>query len=147
MGQELLDIKGRTRKPRTYYLATTSTGMKFLRGSWQDVYSHAVVCSKSPHFRPHQVETYGSCSSRENLAKRSFNRHKKHPQEGWEWELIELQKVTAQEFRAIKRASKKEWEQHRKETLERLEKRRQEESLAEGKETEITNDNTTNAIA
>ena len=77
MGQELLERTGWVKKPRTYYLAVTSTGLKFVRGSCDDKYTHAVVCSKAPHFRPQQIETYGWCNSRFDLAKRNFNRYKK----------------------------------------------------------------------
>jgi hypothetical protein len=114
MGQELLNANvSWTRKPRTYYLATTSTGMKFVRGSGTDCYTHAVVCSKSAHFRPNQVETYGTCHGREDLAKRTFNRYKKHSSTDWEYELVELVKITAKEVREIKKQTKKEYNEWR----------------------------------
>jgi len=106
MGQELLNITGYTPKPRTYYLATTSNGLKFVRGSHDDRYSHAVVCSKSPYHLANQVETYGTCHGRYDLAKRTFNSYNKNIQEGWEYELVELVKVTAKEVRAIKKAQR-----------------------------------------
>jgi hypothetical protein len=115
MGQELLNHTGWIRKPRTYYLAVTSTGLKFVRGSGDDKYTHAVVCSKAPHFRPQQIETYGWCHSRFDLAKRNFNRYKKFNEEEeneYEYELIELQKITAKEVRQIKKITKKEYKEH-----------------------------------
>ena len=115
MGQELLDHAGWIRKPRTYYLAVTSTGLKFVRGSCEDKYTHAVVCSKAPHFRPQQIETYGWCHSRFDLAKRNFNRYKKfREQQGneYEYELVELQKINAKEVRQIKKITKKEYNEY-----------------------------------
>jgi len=106
VGQELLNITGYTPKPRTYYLATASNGLKFVRGSSEDKYSHAVVCSKSPYHLANQVETYGTCHGRYDLAKRTFNSYNKNIQEGWEYELVELVKVTAKEVRAIKKAQR-----------------------------------------
>ena len=111
MGQELLERTGWVKTPRTYYLAVTSTGLKFVRGSCDDKYTHAVVCSKAPHFRPQQIETYGWCHSRSDLAKRNFNRCKK--QEGeYEYELVELQKINAKEVRQIKKITKKEYNEY-----------------------------------
>ena len=136
MGQELLDYKGYERKPRTYYIATTSTGLKFIRGSHDDRYTHSVVCTKAPHFRPEQIETYGWCHARKDLAIRNFNRQKKFSAEQdnkYEYELIELQKITAKEVRKIKKLQKQQWQQW------------QDEVMSEGKnqqqETENTNDN------
>jgi hypothetical protein len=116
MGQELLNVDvSWTRKPRTYYLATTSSGKKFVRGSATDCYTHAVVCDKSPHFRPNQIETYGTCHGREDLAKRTFNRWKKETSLDWEWQLVELVKITAKEVREIKKQTKKEYNEWREE--------------------------------
>ena len=128
MGQELLDIKGYERKPRVYYKAQSSTGYVFIRGSWQDVYSHAVVVSKSPNFRPHQVETYGWCSRRKELSERTLKRFQKTnaPDSGYEYELIELVQITAKEVRAIKKASKKEWQALRDEMLSKGKNQQQE---------------------
>lgn len=124
MGQELLNVNTNwTRKPRTYYLAVTSTGLKFIRGSADDRYSHAVVCSKAPHFRPKQIETYGWCHARLDLAKRNFNRYKKFSAEQdneYEYELVELQKITAKEVRAIKKITKKEYKEHYEEQLQQV---------------------------
>ena len=114
MGQELLEVNlNWTRRPRTYYLATTSTGMKFVRGSATDCYTHAVVCSKSPHFRPNQIESYGTCHGREELAKRTFNSWKKNASPDWGYELVELVKITAKEVRELKKQTKKEYKEWR----------------------------------
>ena len=133
MGQELLDYKGYERKPRTYYIATTSTGLKFIRGSHDDRYTHAVVCTKAPHFKPEQIETYGWCHARKDLAVRNFNKQKKFSAEKdnkYEYELIELQKITAKEVREVKKQAKKQYQQWADERM-----------MSEGKETENTNDN------
>jgi hypothetical protein len=128
MGQELLDVGTYERPKRVFYLATTSTGYKFVRGSWIDKYTHAVVCSKAPNFRPDQIETYGSCHARKDLAQRNFNRLQKfnRGEFGYEYELIELVKISAKEVRAIKKQSKNEYEQWREEQR----------NATEGKETE-----------
>jgi hypothetical protein len=111
MGQELLDTQYE-KKPRVYYLATTTNGMKFVRGSWKDRYTHAVVCSQSEHFRPNQIETWGTCHGRLDLAQRTFNRYNK-TQYTSRYELVEFVKITAKEFRAIKRQTKKEYQEYR----------------------------------
>jgi len=134
MGQELLDVGTYERPQRVFYLATTSTGYKFVRGSWIDKYSHAVVCSKAPHFRPNQIETYGWCHGRKDLADRNFKRMKKFDDDNgneYAHELIELVKITAKEARAIKKEAKKQYEQWREEQR----------NATKGKETENTNDN------
>lgn len=135
MGQELLNTNlNWTRKPRTYYLATTSAGLKFIRGSHDDRYTYAVVCNKAPHFRPNQIDTYGWCHAREDLAKRNFNRLKKFGAEQnneYGYEIIQLVKITAKEVREIKNKAKKEWQRYQQE----------QQQLTEGKETENTNDN------
>jgi protein tyrosine phosphatase len=134
MGQELLAVNlNWTRTPRTYYLATTSTGLKFIRGSHDDRYTHAVVCTKAPHFKPEQIETYGWCHARKDLAVRNFNKQKKFSAEQdnkYEYELIELQKITAKEVREVKKQAKKQYQQWADERM-----------MSEGKETENTNDN------
>jgi len=136
MGQELLNVNW-TRNPRTYYLAITSTGLKFIRGSHDDRYTHSVVCIKAPHFRPEQIETYGWCHARLDLAQRNFNRQKKFSAEqnnNYEYELVELQKITAKEVREIKKQAKK---QYKKWAEERMEKEMEDNNT----EQEITNDN------
>jgi hypothetical protein len=131
MGQELLDHAGWIRKPRTYYLAVTSTGLKFVRGSCEDKYTHAVVCSKAPHFRPQQIETYGWCHSRLDLAKRNFNRYKKFREQQsneYEYELVELQKINAKEVRQIKKITKKEYNEYYAQQQEEYYTQQQQES-------------------
>jgi hypothetical protein len=140
MGQELLNVNlNWTRQPRTYYLATTSNGMKFVRGSATNCYTHAVVCSKAPHFGSNQIETYGWCHGREDLAKRNFNRLKKFGVEqnsDYEYELVELIQITAKEVREIKKQAKKQRQEWEATTLSKLLNRNAD------KEQENTNDNT-----
>jgi hypothetical protein len=148
MGQELLSVNLSYQKtPRTYYLGVTSTGLKFVRGSCDDRYSHAVLTTTSNHFYTNQPTTWGTCHARLDLAKREYNRcnnyKKKFPDRAGEtsWEIVELQKITAKEVRAIKKEAKAKYQVWANE--ERT--RRLEESMSEGKnpqqETGQSNDN------
>jgi hypothetical protein len=116
MGQELFDAK-HERKPRVYYLATTTSGMKFVRGSWIDKYTHAVVCDYHPQWRENQSETWGTCHGRKELAERRFKNWQKYKKNNTDYqtvfELVELVKITAKEFRAIKKQTKKEYQEYR----------------------------------
>ena len=109
MGQELLDHAGWIRKPRTYYLAVTSTGLKFVRGSCEDKYTHAVVYRRF------------------DLDKKNFNRYKKQENE-YEYELVELQKINAKEVRQIKKITKKEYNEYYAQQQEEYYTQQQQES-------------------
>ena len=115
MGQELLDINtGYERKPRTYYHATATNGTQALRGSGDDRYTHAVVMTETNY--PKEL-SWATFHSSEQLAKRQFtsniNWQKKCIENGStygsnrEWEVVELKKITAKEFRGIKKADTK----------------------------------------
>jgi hypothetical protein len=112
MGQELLDEnKGWIYTPRTYYHAVTTNGAQALRGSGDDRYTHAVVMTIINY--PNEL-SWATFHSSEQLAKRQItsnrNWQKKSIAEGssWyegrEWEVVPLKKITAKEYRAIKKA-------------------------------------------
>ena len=112
MGQELLDTTGYQRKPRTYYHATATNGAQALRGSGDDRYTHAVVMTLVNY--PNEL-SWATFHSSEQLAKRQLttnrNYQKKYQESGAtyygsgrEWELVPLKKITAKEFRSIKKA-------------------------------------------
>jgi len=119
MGQELLEVKGYTRKPRVYYLATASNGTQALRGSGYDRYTHAVVQIEVDY--PNAIG-WATFHASEQLARRqrtSNHNHQKNSIAGgsdywskYEWEVVPVKKITAQEYRAIKKAdlkANKEW--------------------------------------
>ena len=111
MGQELLDTAGYQRKPRTYYHATATNGAQALRGSGDDRYTHAVVMTTINYTNELSWATFHSS---EQLAKRlvtSNRNYQKQSIEGgssyWEnreWEVVPLKKISAKEYRAIKKA-------------------------------------------
>jgi len=114
MGQELLDKTGYQRKPRTYYHAVATNGAQALRGSGEDRYSHAVVMTTINYANELSWATFHGS---EQLAKRqvtSNRNYQKQSIEGgssyWgnrEWEVVPLKKISAKEYRAIKKADSK----------------------------------------
>ena len=114
MGQELLEVTGYQRTPRTHYHAVASNGAQALRGSGRDVYTHAVVMTSVDY--PNQL-SWGTFHGTEQLAKRQLtnnrNWQKKSIENGStygnnrEWEVVTLKKISAKEYRAIKSADKK----------------------------------------
>ena len=114
MGNELLDVKGYQRKPRTFYVAVASNGAQALRGSGDDRYTHAVVMTTINY--PNEL-SWATFHASEQLAKRQFtsnvNWQKKSDENGSiygsnrQWEVVPLKKVSAKEFRAIKVADRK----------------------------------------
>lgn len=113
MGQELLDKKGYQRIPRTYYVAVATNGAQALRGSAEDRYSHAVVMTAINY--PNEL-SWATFHASEQLAKRqltsNINYQKKSNEGGYgyytgrEWEVVPLKKITAREYRAIKKADR-----------------------------------------
>ena len=114
MGNELLDVTGYQRKPRTYYVAVASNGAQALRGSGDDRYTHAVVMTTINY--PNEL-SWATFHASEQLAKRQFtsnvNWQKKSIENGStygsnrQWEVVPLKKVSAKEFRAIKVTDRK----------------------------------------
>ena len=126
MGQELLDRTGYQRKPRTYYVAVASNGAQALRGSGDDRYTHAVVMTVINY--PNEL-SWATFHASEQLAKRQLttnrNYQKKYQESGAtyygsgrEWELVPLKKVTAKEFRAIKKADSKANDEYTKKSIQ-----------------------------
>jgi len=119
MGQELLEVTGYQRNPRIYYHAVASNGAQALRGSGRDVYTYAVVQIDINY--PNEL-SWGTFHATEQLAKRqatsNSNWQKKSIENGStygsnrKWEVVPLKKITAKEYRAIKKAdlqANKEW--------------------------------------
>jgi hypothetical protein len=115
MGNELLDVTGYQRKPRTFYVAVASNGAQALRGSGDDRYTHAVVMTAINY--PNEL-SWATFHASEQLAKRQItsnrNNQKKYAESNSsyygsnrEWEVVPLKKVTAKEFRTIKTADRK----------------------------------------
>ena len=112
MGQELLDEnKGWIYTPRTYYHAVATNGAQALRGSGDDRYTHAVVMTIINY--PNELN-WATFHSSEQLAKRQLTSNRnwlKKSIEGGsnyygnnrEWEVVPLKKITAKEYRAIKK--------------------------------------------
>lgn len=109
MGQELLDISDNTygyRRERTYYVATSSKGFMALRGSHADKYTHATI-----KIEPHEHSlgyVWASFSSQEKYAKRWAR--------AGESEAVEIKKITAKEYRQLKKEINKkagEWREQK----------------------------------
>ena len=125
MGNELLDVRGYQRKPRTYYVAIATNSATALRGSGDDRYTYAVVMTKINY--PNEL-SWATFHASEQLAKRQLtsnvNWQKKSIEGGssyWEnreWEVVPLKKVTAKEFRAIKVADKKANTEYTKKSIQ-----------------------------
>jgi hypothetical protein len=125
MGQELLERTGYQRKPRTFYVAVATNGAVALRGSGEDRYTHAVVMTAINY--PNEV-SWATFHASEQLAKRQIttnrNWQKKSIENGStygsnrEWEVVPLKKVTAKEFRAIKKADSKACDEYTKKSVQ-----------------------------
>ena len=125
MGQELLDRTGYQRKPRTYYVAVASNGAQALRGSGDDRYTHAVVMTVINY--PNEL-SWATFHASEQLAKRqltsNINWQKKSIENGFtygnnrEYEVVQLKKVSAREFRAIKVADRKANTEYTKKSIQ-----------------------------
>ena len=125
MGQELLDTQGYQRKPRTYYHAVSLNGAQALRGSGEDRYTHAVVMVQINY--PNEL-SWATFHSSKQLATRQLvsneNWQKKSIENGStygnnrEWEVVQLKKVSAREFRAIKVADRKANTEYTKKSIQ-----------------------------
>ena len=125
MGQELLDRTGYQRKPRTYYHAVATNGTQALRGSGEDRYTHAVVMTTTNY--PNEL-SWATFHGSKQLALRQLvtneNWQKKSEENGsryWEnreWEVVELKKISAKEFRAIKKADQIAMNNYTKKSVE-----------------------------
>jgi hypothetical protein len=125
MGQELLDRTGYQRKPRTYYHAVATNGTQALRGSGEDRYTHAVVMVEVNY--PNEL-SWATFHASEQLAKRQIttnrNWQKKSEESGStygtgrEWEVVPLKKISAKEFRAIKKADQIAMNNYTKKSVE-----------------------------
>lgn len=125
MGQELLDKTGYQRKPRTYYHAVATNGAQALRGSGEDRYTHAVVITTINY--PKEL-SWATFHGSKQLALRQLvtneNWQKKSEETGsryWEnreWEVVELKKISAKEFRAIKKADQIALDEYTKKSIQ-----------------------------
>ena len=108
----------RQRSPRVYYKATASNGRVALRGSWQDRYSHAVIKVDEGEF-PNQLIGWATYSRSEQLAKRNLTRYtnlysEKYGEKNYRFELVQLEQITAREFRKYKSLQKKSVKDYRR---------------------------------
>jgi len=126
MGQELLEDVGFHRKPRTYYHAVATTnGAQALRGSGEDRYTHAVVMVQVNYPNELSWATFHSSKqlatrqlvTNENWQKKSIENGSSH-WEGRAWEVVELKKITAKEYRAIKKADQIAMNNYTKKSVE-----------------------------
>ena len=125
MGNELLEVRGYQRKPRTYYVAIATNGATALRGSGDDRYTHAVVMVQINY--PNEL-SWATFHASEQLAKRQLtsnvNWQKKSIENGStygsnrEWEVVPLKKVSGKEFRAIKIADRKANTEYTKKSIQ-----------------------------
>jgi len=102
MGQELLSVKGYTRNPRKYFVATNSKGYKAVRGSADKDYSYCVIAKDYSQWG----SIYSSWSATEHNAKKyckTWNRN------GELYEVVKCEQVTAKEARLIKKQIQLAW--------------------------------------
>ena len=112
MGQELLEVTGYQREPRVFYHAVATNGAQALRGSGYDRYTHAVVMTSVNY--PNEL-SWATFHATEQLAKRQLTTNRNYQKKVgdnnyWnnrEWEVVKLEKITSQQYRAIKKADKK----------------------------------------
>lgn len=106
MGQELFDVKNYyEKKPRKYYVATNSKGLKIARSSASKNYSHAVV-GKTPE---KWGAIYYTFTTRLDLANRyckSWNKRNSERETYREYEVVEVKEVSSKEFRVAKQEIK-----------------------------------------
>ena len=95
MGQELLDINPtHYRRYRTrYFLATSSTGLRAVRGSTSKTYSHACIATA----RSEWGWVTNLWSSREDLAIRNAKSYNKWYKGAVTFEAVPTQEITAKE--------------------------------------------------
>ena len=101
MGQELLEMSsGYYQRTRTrYFLATTSTGLRVVRGSASKHYPYACVATQ----RSEWGWVTNLWSSRKDLAQRNANTYNKHYKGAISFEVVETQEITPKEARKIKK--------------------------------------------
>ena len=116
MGQELLEVGLNNdyyyqRTPRKFFLATSSTGLRAVRGSASKVYTHACIATK----RSEWGWVTNLWSSRADLAERNARSYTKHYSEsGITFEAVEVKEITAKEARQIKKEIWQEVENYQK---------------------------------
>ena len=108
MGQELLEVGLNNnyyykRTPRKFFLATSSTGLRAIRGSAHKVYSHACIATS----RSEWGWVTNTWSSRLDLAERNVRSYNKC--KGLiTFEVVEAVEITAKEARQINKEIKLE---------------------------------------
>ena len=117
----------RQRNARVYYKATASNGRVALRGSWQDRYSHAVIKVDEGEF-PNQLIGWATYSRSEQLAKRNLTRFTnlysdKYGDKVYRFELVQLEQITAREFRKYKSLQKKSLNDYYKKLQDELQQK------------------------
>jgi hypothetical protein len=100
MGQELLERRGYVRQRTRYFLATTSNGLRVVRGSSSKEYPYACVATA----RSDWGWVVNLWSSRKDLAQRNANAYNKHYlKEGTTFEVVATTEITPKEARQIKK--------------------------------------------
>ena len=102
MGQELFDLPFKPRPKTRYFLATSSTGLRAVRGSTSKVYSHACIATS----RTEWGWVTNLWSSRLDLAKRNvsaYNRYYEQSKNHISFEAVETKEITPKEARQIKK--------------------------------------------
>lgn len=115
MGQELLEARGVPRNRTRYFLATTSTGLRVIRGSTNREYPYACVATT----RTNYGSTVDVWSSREELAQKNLKSmtkwYNKSTDSQMSFEVIRTQEISAKEARVIKKELHKEFMDYREE--------------------------------
>lgn len=113
MSNDLFDPRYEKRyEPRTYYKATASNGVFALRSSWRDMYNYACVKVETQILFENQL-TYATYHSTEKLAERNVKSYNKYYEGRIKFELVELERLTASEYRRLKRLEQKHLKEYR----------------------------------
>ena len=128
MGQELLAVNPNNyqRSKTRYFLATSSTGLRAVRGSQSRSYSHACIATA----RSDWGWVTSLWSSRLDLAQRNAKAYGKYYHGTITFEAVETVEITAKEARVIKKEINLECEKYR---LSEAEKALAQEQLSEGR--------------
>ena len=101
-------------RKRTFYHAVASNGNQNIRGSARDKFTHAVIPYNEMNYPNEMVYAFysGDKERADTLCKRLNN----NSYNAFEWEVVEVKKITEREANQLKRLEKKRFaEWHEKE--------------------------------
>lgn len=99
MGQELLEHRGYQRTRTRYFLATSSNGLRAVRGSGSKVYTHACIATEPSDWG----WVTSLWSSRLDLAIKNVKTYERYYNGSKKFEAVPTVEITAKEARLIKK--------------------------------------------